>query len=393
MDLFNLTLVGVSLLVLIAVAAVGVSRRAGLPALLIYIALGLIVGEAGFGLRFDDAELTQVLGFGLLAIVLTEGGLTTRWTVIKPVLGVALALSTLGVVISVGVTALLTYWVLGVDVRTALLLGTVVSSTDAAAVFSVMRRLPLRARPKAILEAESGLNDAPVVIVVSLLVSDSWATTNGWLAAAEAVFQLVAGGILGFLIAWFGKAAIRRTTIPAAGLYPIAVVFIALLSFGVAGLAGLSSFAAVYVAALKLGNANLPHARSTRGFAESLAWLAQIALFVLLGLLASPARLTDALLPALVVGSVLLLVARPLSIVIASIGFGLPWQEKAFLSWAGLRGAVPIVLATIPISAGISEPQKIFDIVFVLVVIFTLVQAPVLPRLVKILGLGRSPEP
>lgn len=391
MDLeqFNIVLVAVSLLVIVAIAAVRISTRAGLPTLLIYLAIGLFIGEAGLGLEFDDANLAQLLGLGLLAIILAEGGLTTQWSVIKPVLGPALVLATVGVAVSVGVTAGIAYWLLDIDLRTALLLGAVVSSTDAAAVFAVMRRLPVKRRLSATLEAESGFNDAPVVILVALLVSDAWDQTNPWAAGGQMLYQLVIGAAVGFAIAWLGELVLRRASLPSVGLYPIATIAIAILAFGTAGVLGASSFMAVYVTALHLGNAKLPHAGQTRGFAEGLAWLAQIALFVLLGLLASPARLLDAVVPALIIGTGLLLVARPLSVLLTASPFRTPWREQIFLSWAGLRGAVPIVLATIPINAGVPAATQIFDIVFVLVVIFTLLQAPTLPWLARRLSVDR----
>jgi potassium/hydrogen antiporter len=392
-DQFHLVLVAASLLLIVGVVAVRLSTRVGLPILLLYLGIGMAIGEAGLGLRFDDAQLTQVVGLGLLAIILAEGGLTTRWEVIRPVLAPSLLLATVGVTISVAVTAGAAYWLLGTDLRTALLLGAVVSSTDAAAVFAVLRRLPVGRRVASTLEAESGFNDAPVVILVALLVADGWEQTNAWQAGGQMLYQLVAGAAIGLAVAWLGSVVIRRVALPAIGLYPLATIAVAVLAFGVAGTAGASSFMAVYLAALLLGNSSLPHQTATRGFAEALAWLAQISLFVLLGLLASPGRLVDALVPALVVGGVLLLVARPLSVVLTTAPFRVPWREQVFLSWAGLRGAVPIVLATIPVSAGIPAAERVFDVVLVLVAVFTLVQAPPLPWLARRLGVDRAPPP
>ena len=382
----NVVMLVVTLVLLAAVAAVRLSTRAGLPTLLLYLGLGLVVGEAGLGVDFEDADLTQVVGLVLLAVILAEGGLTTRWEVIRPVLGLSALLATLGVAVSVAVTAAVALALLDVNVRTAILLGAVVSSTDAAAVFSVLRRLPLRRRLGATLEAESGLNDPLVIILVTLVVSDTWDQANPALALGQVVYQLVAGVALGFLVARLGQAVLRRSALPAAGLYPVATIAITFLAFAVAGVVGASSFAAIYVAGLWLGNAPLPHRVAALGFAEALAWMAQIGLFVLLGLLASPARLPEALVPALIVGGGLLLLARPLSVLVCAAPFRLPWREQAFLSWAGLRGAVPIVLATIPISVGLPAATRIFDIVFVLVVVFTLVQAPTLPPLARRLG-------
>jgi cell volume regulation protein A len=382
----NVVVLAVTALLLVAIAAVRLSTRAGLPTLLIYLGLGVIVGEAGFGLEFEDAQLTQVVGLVLLGVILAEGGLTTRWSVIRPVLGPSLLLATLGVAISVALTAAVTYALLDVNLRTAILLGAVVSSTDAAAVFSVLRRLPLRRRLSATLEAESGFNDPLAILLVTLVVSDGWEQSDPLMAAAQVLYQLAIGAVVGLVVARVGENVLRRSALPSVGLYPIATVAITLFAFAAAGVVAASSFMAVYVAALWLGNARLPHRNATLGFAEGLAWLSQISLFVLLGLLASPERLPAALLPALVAGGGLLLLARPLSVVVCATLFQVPWREQTFMSWAGLRGAVPIVLATIPVSARLPAAQQIFDIVFVLVVVFTLVQAPTLPPLARRLG-------
>jgi cell volume regulation protein A len=384
-DQFNLTLVAVSVVLIVAIVAVKVSARVGLPTLLVYLAIGMGIGESGLGVRFDDAELVQIVGLGLLAVILAEGGLTTRWSVVRPALAPSLVLATVGVAISVAVTASLSYWILGLDLRTALLLGAIVSSTDAAAVFSVLRRVRVNRRLAATLEAESGFNDAPVVILVAVLVSDAWEQVNLLAAGGQMLLQLVAGAVVGLVVARGGELLLRRVALPSSGLYSIATMAIAILAFGAAGALGASSFIAVYLAGLRLGNARLPHEGETRTFAEGLAWLSQIGLFVLLGLLVSPSTLPGAIAPALVVGTVLLLVARPLSVLLVATPFGLPWRDQVFLSWAGLRGAVPIVLATLPVSAGIPAATQVFNVVFVLVVIFTLVQAPVLPRLARAL--------
>lgn len=365
---------------LLGVAAVRVSTGAGLPSLLLYLGIGLLIGEAGLGLRFDDAAMTQTVCTVALAVILAEGGLTTQLQVIRPVAVQAGVLATVGVAISVALTSTCAWILLDVDVRTALLLGAVVSSTDAAAVFAAMRRLPLRRRTRALLEAESGLNDPPVIILVTLVVSPMWNDLNVPVALLSFIQQMGVGIVAGVLVAMAGRQVLSRVALPATGLYPLATLTFAMLGFGVAGVAGGSPFVAVYVAGLLLGNADLPHRRATLGFAEGLAWLAQIGLFVLLGLLASPSRLPEALAPALVVGVALTLVARPLSVVLCSTPFRMPWREQAFTSWAGLRGAVPIVLATFPITAGLPQAQRIFDVTFLLVVVFTLVQGPTLPR-------------
>lgn len=387
-----LLLVG-AVVVLVGVLAVRVSTRLGLPSLLLYLGLGLLIGEGGIGVRFDNAELARTLGVGALLLILAEGGLTTRWQAVRRGVLPALALATVGVLVAASVTGVAAMQVLGVDWRTGLLLGAVVSSTDAAAVFSVLRRLTLRRRMAAAVELESGLNDPLAVILVVLL---SARQDRSWVEiAALTGYELATGGLVGAGVGWLGGRLLRRAALPVAGLYPLATVSLAVLSFAAASLAHASGFAAVYLAGLVLGNSTLPHRRATLGFAEGLAWLAQIGLFVLLGLLASPSRMPPVILPAVVIGSVLLLVARPLSVLASTMPFRLPLREQAFLSWAGLRGAVPIVLATIPVTAGLPEGRRLFDSVFVLVVIFTLVQGTTLPlaaRLTKVVAPAETRE-
>lgn len=367
------------LVLLVAVLGIRFSVRAGFPSMLLYLALGLVVGEAGLGLEFDDAVLTHNLGFLALAVILAEGGLTTRWSTIRPAVGFAIVLSTVGVAVSVAVVAASAHWLLGFSPRDSLLLGAIVSSTDAAAVFSVLRNIPLPRRIVAPLEAESGFNDAPVVILVTLLASDAWSNASVWSALSEIAFELVVGAVVGLVVGWVGTWLLAHSSLPAAGLYPVATLTMALLSFSTAGLLHGSGFLAVYVTGLWLGNQHLPHKRATLAFAEGTAWLAQIGLFVMLGLLADPTRLPSAIVPALVAGLILTVAARPLSLVVSALPFRYNLRDQAFLSWAGLRGAVPIVLTTIPLSEGIAGSQKIFDIVFVLVVVYTVVQGPTLP--------------
>ncbi|TDD80315.1 potassium/proton antiporter [Actinomadura darangshiensis] len=368
-----------AVLVLSAIVAVRFSHQAGLPTLLAYMALGLFIGESGpLHIHFDNAELAETLGLAALVLILAEGGITTSWRHVRPSVPAAVSVSTIGTLISIAVVALATMWLVGMDWRPAFLLAAVLAPTDAAAVFSVLRRLPLPSRLSGLLEAESGFNDAPVVIIVVTLSAHTGAPNLAELLGVM-VYELVAGGIIGVAIGWLGALALRRIALPASGLYPIAVLSLSIGSYGAASLLHSSGFLAVYVSALVLGNARLPHRPATRGFAEGVGWLAQIGLFVMLGLLADPGDLPGQIVPALVVGFVLLLIARPVSVVLSTIGFKLTWGEKVFASWAGLRGAVPIVLATIPMVADVEHADRIFAIVFNIVVVFTLLQGPTLP--------------
>jgi cell volume regulation protein A len=378
----NVALLIAATVLLIAVAAVRLASRLGLPSLLVYLVLGMALGPIGLGIQFTDADLTRTLGLCALVVIIAEGGLTARWSELRPVLGPAVVLSTVGVAVSAAVVAVVAHFLLGLDWRLAFLYGAVLSSTDAAAVFATLRRLRIKPRLSALLEAESGINDAPVVLLV-LALSVTDASEGGhhpwWEHLLLAGYELSAGGLIGVAVGFSGAWLLRNAALPAAGLYPLATVALTVLAYSVGLAAHASGFLAVYVCGVILGNSHLPHRRAVLGFADGLAWLAQIGLFVLLGLLVEPSDLGPAVLQALVIGFVLLVVARPLSVA-ASVGpFRYPVTDQVFLSWAGLRGAVPIVLATIPLSAGVPGAGTLFNVVFVLVVVYTLAQGWSLP--------------
>jgi cell volume regulation protein A len=376
--------------VLLGVLAVRASVRLGLPSLLLYLAIGILLGEAVLGIRFDDAALTEAVGLGALVLILSEGGLTTRWAAVRPALAVGIALSTVAVVVSIAVVGVALHTLLDLDWRTAFLWGAVLSSTDAAAVFSVLRGVGVSRRLGGMLELESGMNDAPVVLAVVLLASDDAIT---WVTPLLVVYELGLGVVLGLLLGRAGAWALRRSALPATGLYPLAALAVCLLAYSTGQFAHASGLLATYVAALVLGNSNLPHRSDVLSFAEGTGWLAQIGMFVLLGLYASPARLVDAVVPALVAGTVLVVAARPLSVVAAAAPFRVPWREQAFLSWSGLRGAVPIVLALVALQQGAPQAQRLVDVVFVLVVVLTLLQGTTLPLVARRLGVVARTEP
>lgn len=385
----NAGALGVSIVLLAAVLAVRVGARTGMPSLLLYLALGVALGESGLGVQFENFELSTVLGYAALVVILAEGGLTTSWRNIRDAVLPAALLATVGTVVSVVVVALVAHHVLGMDWDIALLTGATVSSTDAAAVFSVLRRVPLPPRLTGMLEAESGFNDAPVVIMVVAVSELASGGSHGSPAelALRAVLELVGGTAMGLAVGWLGQVLLRNLALPSSGLYPIAVLALCFLAYGSASTAHASGFIACYLTGLVLGNSGLPHRQAVRGFAEGLGWLAQIGLFVMLGLLVSPETLLDHAVPAIVIGTVLLLVARPLSVLASVVWFRTGWRDMAFLSWAGLRGAVPIVLTTIPVAQHTQGSSGLFETVFVLVIVFTLVQAPTLPRVARLLGL------
>ncbi|MCW2816984.1 MAG: potassium/proton antiporter, family, partial [Nocardioides sp.] len=347
-----------------------------------------------FAIPFDDAQLAHALGFGALAIILAEGGLTTDWREMRPSIRLGLSLATLGVAVSGAVVAVGAHFLLGLPWELAILLGAVCSPTDAAAVFSVLRVVPLPQRLVGSLEAESGLNDAPTVVLVTLISTGAVAESGVLGMVGIIVFELVLGVVMGLAVGFGGAWIMRRVALPSSGLYPLAVISLAFLAYGATTALHGSGFAAIYVAALVLGNADLPHRQTTRSFAEGIAWLAQIGLFVMLGLLLSPGRIgLEVVGLALVAGLLLTLVARPVSVLVSSVVQPMPWRELSFLSWAGLRGAVPIVLTTIPLSEGVDDAERLFDIVFVMVVVYTLITAPSLPLVARVLKVTRRSEP
>jgi cell volume regulation protein A len=391
LETLNSALLVGAIVVLVAIGAVRLSLRSGLPTLLLFLGLGLVLGEGGLGLQFENDSLTQVLGYSALVLILAEGGLTTTWVDVRASMAPATVLSTVGVVVSVAVVGVAAHLLLDLPWVIALLVGAVLSSTDAAAVFSVLRRVPIQSRLAGVIEAESGLNDAPVVLLVVVLAEQAHgghgSVTWYWLVEV-AVFELAVGAVIGIAIGWLGARALRLLALPSSGLTALAAIGLTVAAYAIAVNVHGSGFLATYVSGLVLGNQRLPHRAATRGFAEAVGWLAQIGLFVLLGLLASPSEMPGQLGRAIVLGLVLLVLARPLSVLFSATPFGFTWRQQAFLSWAGLRGAVPVVLATVPVTIGVPGTEWMFELVFLLVVVFTLLQAPTLPFMARRLGVA-----
>jgi len=385
-DLDTYLLVGSGVLILAALA-VRLSVFAGMPSLLVYLGLGLALGSSGVGIDFDDVDVAHALGFGALMLILAEGGLTTKWEEMRPVIGHGLLLATLGAAISVGVVSVSAHLLLGLDWTIAVLLAAVLTPTDAAAVFSVLRTVPLKRRVVGVLEAESGLNDAPIVVLVTAISAGDLAHGGFEYFVGLILYELVVGALIGIGIGWLGSWLMHRVALPSSGLYPLVILGFTVLAYSSAAMIHASGFAAVYVAALVLANADLPHRMATRSFVEGVGWLAQIALFVMLGLLADPNEITGwHVWTGVAAGAILTFVARPLTVLACSPWFTSGLKEQAFVAWAGLRGAVPIVLATIPLSAGVEGSRDLFNIVFVTVVVYTLLQAAPLARLAEYCG-------
>lgn len=383
-----------AVLVLAVLAAV-VARRLRLPVLVAFLGVGMLLGSEGLGgIEFDDPELARTIGVIGLVAILFEGGLTTDWRDIRPIVIPAALLSTVAVVVTAAITGLAAYFLFDLSPAAALLLGAVVGSTDAAAVFATLRFTTLRRRLAALLEAESGAND-PMAVALTLGMI-AWLTTAGF-GAVDAIVLLVRQLGLGLVIG-IGLGLIVRRVFPLlppdlAPFAPVASVAAASLSYGIADSVGASGFLAVYIVALWLGNTPTALRRQIVSFHNGLAFIAQIMLFVVLGLLVFPSDLTPVILPALALTAVLSFIARPVAVWLSTPFQGFDWRERLLLSWTGLRGAVPIVLATFAQSAGVSASDTIFNAIFFIVIVSALLQGPTLEPLARRLRLATEARP
>jgi potassium/hydrogen antiporter len=367
------------------------SRRFRVPGALLFLALGMLFGDDGLNLvSLDDAELVQNVGVVALLFILLEGGLTTKPTDLKLAALPGLLLATAGVALTAGITAVGVWLVLDVDPVTAGLIGAVVGSTDAAAVFSMMRTTPLPRRVAALLRVESGSNDPiAVMLTVGLLATYQQGTSAGdwaWFAIVQLVGGAAVGGAVGMASVW----SLRRLRLPVDGLYPLTVAAVGALAYGVAATVGASGFVAVYATGVIVGALLPRQRRSILGFHEAVANAAEIGLFLLLGLLVFPSQLPAVALASLLVAAVLTFVARPVTVWLGTLGQGYSWQERTLLSVGGLKGAVPIVLATFPLTAGVGEADLIFDVVFFVVLVSVLVQGIALLPIVRRLGFEQT---
>jgi cell volume regulation protein A len=388
----------VAALLVVASLATPLSRRLGVPALLLFLVLGMLAGSEGVGgIPLDDYELVYQLGSAALVLILFNGGLHTPPAMLRRATGPAVLLSTLTVVGTAAIVAV-AGWLLGLPAPIAILTGAVVSPTDAAAVFSVLGSsgVRLQERTRATLEVESGLND-PMAVLLTVVATD--AVLRGVGPDAETVWLLAAQGGVGVLgglaCGWVGRWILRRGELPAAGLYPVLTTALAFGAFGLTALLHGSGYLGVYLAGVVIGDGRLPHRSTVRGFHEGLAWLAQVVMFLLLGLLASPSRIWPLADEGLVLALVLAFVARPLAVLLALVPFPYTRAERVFVAWVGLRGAVPIVLATYPAILGVPGGDHVFDLVFFVVLATSLLPGATVPWLARFLGLdsGLPPAP
>ena len=363
--------------------------RVRVPGLLLFLGLGMLAGSQGVGgIDFTNTELARTLGTIALILILFEGGLTAGWAEIRPVLGTAASLATLGTALTAVIAGLAAKLIFDLSTLEGMLIGAAIAATDSAAIFAVLRRSTLEKRPARSLEGESGMNDPVALLLVIGFIE--WIQQPGYGLADMAgllALKLGIGIVVGAAIGKLAVAALDKARLPTDGIYPVATIAIAALAYGLAEVAHGSGLLAVYLAALALGAARIPARRTIVAFHEGLGWVAQIALFILLGLLVFPSRLDDVALKGLELSAVLILVARPIATFVATTFAPLNVRERVMLGWAGLRGATPIWLATFPVVAGIAGGEQEFAIVFFVVVTSTLVQGASFEPLATRLGL------
>lgn len=397
MDFTNQIILLTGLLFLASVLVSIVTARIGMPLLLAFLALGMLAGEDGpGGIYFEDVPSAYFIGTLALAVILFNGGLCTHLGSFRVGLWPAFWLATLGVAITAAVTGLAASWFLQIHWLEGLLVGAIVGSTDAAAVFYVLHAhgLRLKQRVDATLQIESGINDPMAIFMTMALVEllAAGQTTLNWAISVQFAQQMGLGAVAGWLGGRLLAALINRVTL-SAGLYPLLAFSGGLLIFGFTAVIGGSGYLAVYLAGLVLGNRPLQGAQSILRFHDGLAWLGQISMFLILGLLVTPSHLLPVALPALLTALVLILLARPLAVACCLLPFRFPWREQVFTGWVGLRGAVPIILALFPLLAELEQADIFFNVVFFVVLVSLVLQGWTVAPLARWLALELPPAP
>lgn len=401
MEIFLLTL---SILFFISILAQKAGHRFGVPALLLFLAVGMVFGTDGLGIAFDNIEIAQTIGSVALCIILFSGGMDTKLDDIKPILPQGVILATVGVLLTALFTGLAVWYILGktmesagVGFLTALLLAATISSTDSASVFSILRSkgLHLKNNLKPMLELESGSNDPMAYVltitIISLLQMDT--EPNYWLAFGDLLLQLIIGGAAGYLL---GKLAIyinNHIKIENKSLYPILVFTFCIFIFSITYYLKGNGYLAVYIGGVVIGNSRFVHKRSSLNFFDGIAWMSQLVMFLTLGLLINPSELIPIIIPGLIISFIMIFVTRPLSVFLSLLPFPkMGIKDKVFVSWVGLRGAVPIIFAITVLAADLPHSRLIFNIVFFCTLVSLIIQGTSLPLVAKWLGLAEEPD-
>ncbi|MBE4909560.1 potassium/proton antiporter [Bacillus luteolus] len=368
------------------------SSRIGVPSLVLFIFVGMVMGSDILGIiHFDDAKTAQMIGVLALVVILFEGGMQTQWKTLKPVIVPSLSLATVGVLLTSGIVAVAAKFILGIGWLEATLFGAIVGSTDAAAVFAVLKGQNIKKRISATLEAESGSNDPMAVfLTVALIELITLPDVSIFSMIGSFFLQMSVGVLLGLLLGKLAVWALNKINLDSSGLYPVFATAFALLTYGITAAFNGSGLLAVYIAAIIIGNADISYRHSIFRFSEGFAWMMQISMFVILGLLVFPSELftVDIFVKGILLSLILILVARPIAVYLSTLSMKYTYKEVIFLSWAGLKGAVPIVLATFPLLANVEGSHLLFNVVFFVVLTSCLVQGSTITILAEKLGLN-----
>lgn len=385
-----------AVLLLLGVVASKVSSRLGVPSLLLFLALGMLAGSDGpGGIALEDFELVQSLGVVALAFILFSGGLETRWDDVRPVLWKGIGLATVGVATTAAIVGAFATVVLDLSITAGILLGAIISSTDAAAVFSVLRSRGVGLRPplRPLLELESGSND-PMAVFLTVAMIELLTEPDTAIVDLLPMFvqQMTVGALIGYGVARGAVVAINRLRLEVEGLYPVLAVAVVLLVYGATAALGGSGFLAVYVAGVTMSTQQFLHKRSLLRFHDGLAWLMQIVMFLAMGLLVFPSELPAVAGRALLMAVVLVVVARPVATLLTLLPLRVPIRDTALVGWVGLRGAVPIILATFPLVEGLPQSEVVFNTVFFITITSVLIQGTTIPIAARLLGVT-APSP
>ena len=391
----SILLIG-SILLLLSIGLSKMSDKLGIPALLLFLGLGMAAGSEGIGgIYFDNAHVAQAMGIVALTFILFSGGLDSRWRDIKPALGQGILLSTVGVIVTAGLMAIASVFFLDFTWLEGLLLGAIISSTDAAAVFSILRskNLALKGNLRPTLELESGSNDPMAYFLTIAMISLITLPEKSPLLLVpifikHAVFGMALGWLMGKAMAWI----LNNIRLTYFGLYPVLMLALVLLTYAITEMVGGNAFLAVYISGLVLSNTFAAHKRNISKFYDGISWLMQIAMFVTLGLLVFPSDLMPVFIPGMALSLILMFVARPIAVFVSLAFVQVSLREKIFLSWTGLRGAVPIVFATFPLLAGLPNAPMIFHIVFFIVFTSVLFQGSSFAWFARLLKLEKEPD-
>lgn len=387
----NIVLVG-SLLLFVSIIVGKTSYKFGVPTLLLFLAIGMLAGSDGIGgIRFDNPQIAQFIGIVSLNFILFSGGLDTNWTSVKPILREGLVLSTLGVLLTALSLGTFVWFVTDFTIYESMLLGSIVSSTDAAAVFSILRSksLALKTNLRPTLELESGSND-PMAYVLTIAFLTLVINQDQGIASIIPLFlqQMIFGGIAGLAFGRLSKFIINKIKLDFEGLYPVLVIALMFITFSATDFVGGNGFLAIYICAVYLGNQDLIHKKTILKMFDGLAWLMQIVLFLTLGLLVFPSQIIPYFGIGILISLFLIIIARPVSVFLSLMFFKMKLRRRFYISWVGLRGAVPIVFATYPLLAGIDKANMIFNIVFFISVTSVLIQGTTLSIVAKWLNVA-----